>query len=104
MVPSINEHSVCDCYRLGKYSSERSWPLLVKPARLCDVYAILSQRSFFEKAPFNSKPCMPPAERHIESILGHINLIIRFSSSWLSVLSVASGNLFVVTGHDNVSA
>ena len=56
-------------HRLGKYSSERSRPLLLKLSRSYDVNAVLSQRFLLAKGSFNVKPCMSPTEWHIKSIL-----------------------------------
>ena len=42
--PDVSEQSICDCTRLGKYSSERTRPVLVKLSRACDVHSILSSR------------------------------------------------------------
>ena len=63
LCPELTEQSVCDCVRLGKYSIERSRPVLVKLARSCDRHKL-------SKFPNVSiKPHMSVSERVTESTL-----------------------------------
>ena len=70
LCPELTEQSVCDCVRLGKYSIERSRPVLVKLARSCDASNILANRHKLSKFPNVSiKPHMSVSERVTESTL-----------------------------------
>ena len=51
LLPSFSDHSVRDCFWLGKYSSNRSRPLLVSMTRTCDVATILSNKSSLADRP-----------------------------------------------------
>ena len=70
--PDVSEQSICDCIRLGKYSSERTRPVLVKLSRACDVHSILSSRHKLAHSESNNvsiKPFMTKSERETESTL-----------------------------------
>ena len=64
LCPELTEQSVCDCVRLGKYSIERSRPVLVKLARSCDASNILANRHKLSQF-----PSMSVSERVTESTL-----------------------------------
>ena len=42
--PDLHDYAICDCSRIGKYSDQRTRPLLVKFTRSCDVAMVLSNR------------------------------------------------------------
>ena len=70
--PNLSDYAICDCSRIGKYSEDRTRPLIVKFARSCDVTAILSNRHKLSKTEFpkvSIKPFMSTAERKTESTL-----------------------------------
>ena len=66
----INENSIKDCYRLGKYNAQASHPrpVLVKFLRYTDASNILSNKSKLSKPVF-VKPDLTSEERAIESLL-----------------------------------
>lgn len=67
---SINDHSIKDLFRLGKFDSGRSRPrsILVKFVRCADASKVLSKVSSLSQ-PFIVKPDMSAAQRVRESIL-----------------------------------
>ena len=68
--PSITEHSFRDCFRLGKYSTDRCRPLLVTLSRSSDVFTILgNRRSLADHPGISVKPDLSPDDRRIESLL-----------------------------------
>ena len=67
---SVNELSIRDYFRLGKYDENRSRPLLVKLTRASDVSMILSGRSKLSTQPgITIKPDLSREDRAIESVL-----------------------------------
>ena len=68
--PPIDESSIKDCYRLGKYNPEanRPRPVLVKFLRYTDASSILNSKSKFSKPVF-VKPDLTAEERAAESLL-----------------------------------
>ena len=42
--PDMSDFAVCDCSRIGRYSEERTRPLVVKFTRSCDVAKVLANR------------------------------------------------------------
>ena len=68
--PSIQNASINDLYRLGRYDSEQSRPrpILVKFLRRIDVTTILSNRNKVKK-PIIIKADMSKDERKVESVL-----------------------------------
>ena len=71
LVPSLNDMSVRDNRRLGKYSESNPHPrpLLVTLNRASDVADILAKRNFLAKEKIFIKPDQSPEERSIEAIL-----------------------------------
>ena len=70
--PDLSDYAVCDSLRIGKYSKQRTRPLIVKFARSCDVASVLSNRHKISKADCPNvflKPFMSIAERKTESTL-----------------------------------
>ena len=70
--PDLSDYAVCDCVRIGKYSDQRSRPLIVRFARSCDAVNVLSNRHRLSKVDcpnVSLKPFMSIAERKTESIL-----------------------------------
>lgn len=70
--PELPSQSVCDCTRLGKYSSEnkRPRPILVKLSRSHEVTSILDSRRKLSAYPgISIKPLLTKEELSIESIL-----------------------------------
>ena len=67
--PSLTEHSVRDCTRLGKYSSDRHRPILVKLTRSCEAATILANRTKIQAPGILIKPHLTQQERTNESIL-----------------------------------
>ena len=66
----VTEQSIRDCLRLGKYSSTRCRPILVRLSRSCEASSILANRYKLSTNPGVSiKPDMTRQERSIESIL-----------------------------------
>ena len=68
--PPIDESSIKDCYRLGKYNPEvnRPRPVLVKFLRYADASSILNGKSKLTKPVF-VKPDLTAEERVAESLL-----------------------------------
>ncbi len=72
---SLTKDSVCDCFRLGKYSQEnsRSRPLLIKLACTRNVTSILANRSNLSgNEKYNNisvKPDMSKKQRQVENLL-----------------------------------
>ena len=67
---SITDHSIHDCFRLGKYNDSRTRPVFVRLARACEALSVLSQRYKLAKSPgISIKPDLSPKERAIESML-----------------------------------
>uniref|UniRef100_A0A1X7V4U9 Zinc finger PHD-type domain-containing protein n=1 Tax=Amphimedon queenslandica TaxID=400682 RepID=A0A1X7V4U9_AMPQE len=70
LLPSFNDHTIRDSLRLGKYSSNRSRPLLVTLNRTSDVATILSNKSSLANHPhLRISPDLPPHLRKSRSIL-----------------------------------
>ena len=70
--PDLSDYAICDCLRIGKYSDQRSRPLIVRFARSCDVANVLSNRHKLSTADcpnVSLKPFMSIAERKTESTL-----------------------------------
>ena len=69
-IPLIDESSIKDCYRLGKYNPEanRLRPVLVKFLRYTDAFSILNSKSKLSKPVF-VKPDLTAEERVAESLL-----------------------------------
>ena len=67
---NLKSESLCDCYRLGKFDSNRRKPrpILVKFIRVADASSVLSKRGKL-KPPYFIKPDMSLDERRQESIL-----------------------------------
>ena len=51
LLPALNESTIRDCYRLGKFSPERCHPLLVALNRTCDVSTALSNKHMLADQP-----------------------------------------------------
>jgi hypothetical protein len=67
---NITTNSIRDCYRLGKYLSDRTRPLMAKLSRTSDVNSIFSQRSKLAQFPgIYIKPDMTHQERTCHRIL-----------------------------------
>ena len=67
---SIPDHSIQDCTRLGKFSEEKSRPILVKMSHSCEVSSILAQRRKLKDSPgITIKPDLSLTDRRIDSIL-----------------------------------
>ena len=71
--PNMSDYDISDCSRIGKYSEQRTRPLILKFAGSCDVATVLSNRhknliskSYFPNV-YYVKPFMPVAERKTES-------------------------------------
>uniref|UniRef100_A0A1X7TD91 PHD-type domain-containing protein n=1 Tax=Amphimedon queenslandica TaxID=400682 RepID=A0A1X7TD91_AMPQE len=68
LLPIFSENTVRDCLRLGKYSSDRSRPLLVTLNRSCDVSGILSNKSrLADKPSIGIRADLPPHLRQSRS-------------------------------------
>ena len=68
----MSDFAVCDCLRIGRYSGERTRPLVVKFTRSCDVatvFANLHKIPKSESPNISVKPFMSKAERNQESTL-----------------------------------
>lgn len=67
---TIDQQSIKDCYRLGKFSPNQNLPrpVLVKFIRISDVSNILSRKGDLSR-PFSIKPDLSPEERHRDSLL-----------------------------------
>ena len=68
--PPIDESSIKDCYRLGKYNAQasRPRPILVKFLRYTDASTILNNKTKLSK-PVYVKPDLSAEERAVESML-----------------------------------
>jgi len=68
--PPIDESSIKDCYRLGKYNAQasRPRPILVKFLRYTDASNILNNKTKLSK-PVYAKPDLSAEERAVESML-----------------------------------
>ena len=70
LLSNFSENTVRDCLRLGKYSSDRSRPLLVTLNRSCDVSSILSNKSrLADKPSIGIRADLPPHLRKSRSIV-----------------------------------
>ena len=73
--PDLSSQSICDCTRIGKYSEERTRPVVARLTRVQDVYKILANRHKLPRSPNNVKsyvsikPFMTKTERLTESTL-----------------------------------
>lgn len=68
--PLVSETSICDCFRLGRFSDDKIRPVLVKLIRAVDVMSVLSNRRKLASLPgISIKPDLPPHERQVESLL-----------------------------------
>jgi len=67
---AIQPQSIKDCYRLGKFSLQKSRPrpILIKLIRISDVSKILLKKGSLPQ-PYRIKPDMAPQQRLIESAL-----------------------------------
>ena len=67
---AIDDHSIRDCIRLGKYKEDARSPrpILAKFVRSTDVSRLLSKRSKL-RHPIVIKPDMTPSQRHQEAVL-----------------------------------
>ena len=52
---SLDQQSIRDCFRIGKYSKEKSRPILIKLARVQSVTSILSNRKKLSEDPKHRK-------------------------------------------------
>uniref|UniRef100_A0A1X7U3F8 Uncharacterized protein n=1 Tax=Amphimedon queenslandica TaxID=400682 RepID=A0A1X7U3F8_AMPQE len=70
LLSNFSENTVRDCLRLGKYSSDRSRPLLVTLNRSCDVSSILSNKfRLADKPSIGIRADLPPHLRKSRSIV-----------------------------------
>ena len=71
LVPSLNDMSVRDNRRLGKYSESNPYPrpLLVTLSRASDLADILAKRNYLAKEKIFIKPDQSPEQRSMEAIL-----------------------------------
>ena len=70
LCPELTEQSIRDCSRLGKYTSDHNWPLLIQLFRSCDASSILLNRRTLVQTPkVFIKPYMSHKERTTESTL-----------------------------------
>ena len=70
---SLDQQSIRDCFRIGKYSKEKSRPILIKLARVQSVTSILSNRKKLSEDPkhrkISIKRDMSKQERQNERLL-----------------------------------
>ena len=70
LLPSFSDHTIRDCSRLGKFNSDKTWPLLVTLTHTSDVATILSNKSFLADHPhLQILPDLPPHLRKSRFIL-----------------------------------
>ena len=73
--PDLSSQSICDSTRIGKYSEERTRPIVARLTRVQDVYKILANKHKLPRSPNNVKsyvsikPFMTKTERLTESTL-----------------------------------
>lgn len=80
LLPNFSDQSVRDCSRLGRYSSDRTRPLLVVLNRSCDVTTVLSNKSSLANRP-NIK-----VNRDLPPVLGKLVPFCSLSAVISSVL------------------
>ena len=70
LVSDIGSHSICDCFRLEKYSVDCNRPLLLRLTRPYEAVLVLSQSHELSKRPgIFIKLDFSPDERPIQSLL-----------------------------------
>ncbi len=68
--PALSSQSVCDCTRLGRYSTEKTRPILAKLSKSYEVANILANRRKLSESPgISIKPFFSKKERTAESVL-----------------------------------
>lgn len=93
---NFSENTVRDCFRLGKYSSDRSRPLLVTLNRSCDVSGILSNKSrLADKPSIGIRADLPPHLRLSRSIILKQRRDLISSGVNPSVIKVGNLSLYV---------
>ena len=112
--PDMSDFAVCDCLRIGRYSGERTRPLVVKFTRLCDVATVFANRYKIPKSEspnISIKPFMSKAERKqestllkerralIESGVDRKTIKIRGNSIFINKIKVGSANETNFTRH-----
>ena len=93
---SCQSQSICDCYRLGKYSPHgtRPRPLLVKFVRAIDASNILSKKGKLTR-PYLIKPDMTQEQRKIESVLLKERWNLMQSGVSRTAIKIQGSNLYV---------
>ena len=112
--PDMSDFAVCDCLRIGRYSEERTRPLVVKFTRSCDVATVFANRYKIPKSEspnISIKPFMSRAERNqestllkerralIESGVDRKTIKIRGNSIFINKIKVGSANETNFTRH-----
>uniref|UniRef100_A0A1X7SS14 Zinc finger PHD-type domain-containing protein n=1 Tax=Amphimedon queenslandica TaxID=400682 RepID=A0A1X7SS14_AMPQE len=96
LLPSFSDHSVRDCYRLGKYKPNSTRPLLVTMSRTSDVATILSNKSSLADRPhLRISPDLPPHLRKSRSILLKVRYDLISSGIERKNIRISSDSIFV---------
>ena len=96
--PDLSNQSICDCTRLGKYSEERSRPIVARLFRVQDVHAILANRQKLSNSPNNKvsiKPFMSKSDRLTESTLLKERRALIDSGFDRSIIKIRGNSLYV---------
>ena len=96
--PDLREYAVCDCSRIGKYTEERSRPLMIKFARSCDAATVLANRYKISKTDHPNvflKPYMTVAERKTESILLRERRALIESGIERKLIKIRGNSIFI---------
>ena len=96
--PELREYAVCDCSRIGKYTEERSRPLMIKFVRSCDAATVLANRHKISKSDHSKvflKPYMTVAERKTESILLRQRRALIESGVERKLIKIRGNSIFV---------
>lgn len=93
---NISDRSLCDCFRLGRFKSGHSRPVLVKLARSADVLSILSNRKLLANHPgISIKPDLSKDQRWIESLLLKERRTLISAGTSSSIIRIRGSNLYV---------
>ena len=96
--PEMNDHTICDCSRIGKYSEDRTRPLIVRFARSCDVATILSSRHKISRSEHPHvflKPYMTITERKTESTLLKERRVLIDSGVERKLIKIRGNSIYI---------
>lgn len=93
LLSSFSDHSVRDCYRLGKYKPNSTRPLLVTMSRTSDVLS--NKLSLANRPHLRISPDLPPHLRKSRSILLKVRYDLISSGIERKNIRISSDSIFV---------